>query len=140
SGTEIDEIYLRSFTSSSNLIFMGIDDASTFHFSPAAINNANLLTDLDPELVVRGTIGVLDLPSGMDPDGGNNLFGVLGGSSTSLGPGTYSVYLQETGDTSNYTLNFRVSAVAVPEPSSFAAIALASIAMVRSRTRRKRTV
>ncbi|MFK8112889.1 MAG: hypothetical protein AB8B91_11835 [Rubripirellula sp.] len=144
SGTEVSEIFLRSFSGSSDNFFVGIDDASTFFFSPVDINNFPTNATLDANIVAYGIAGITDLSPDADLDGGSNLFGNFagpsGGISNSLGAGTYTVYLQETTDTSDYTLNFRVSAVAVPEPSSFAAFAFVSLAVARRRARRKRTL
>ena len=119
-GTQVDEIFLRSFDGSSNAIFMALDDANTFGFSASQINQANNLGELFPELILAGTVGELDDVDvmGADPDSGSNLFDELIGPASSLGPGQYSVYLQETADATDYTLNFRVSAAAVPEPST----------------------
>lgn len=136
-GTTVDQMFLRSFSSSSSFIFMGVDDTDTFFFSPEDINNFPSNQTLDAAIVARGIIGEpddVDSP-GADPDSGANLFDNLGGPANSFGPGNYTVYLQETSDSSDYTLNFRVVS-AVPEPSSVGLFSLCSLLAISSRRRK----
>ncbi|TWT54150.1 hypothetical protein Pla22_17850 [Rubripirellula amarantea] len=136
-GTRINEIFLRSFTSSSNLIFMAIDDQNTFQYSSTQINTTVTSANLTANMSTWGTIGEPDDVDDAlsDPDSGTNLFDLLIGSENSLDAGNYTVYLQETGPSSSYTLNFRVSAV--PEPST--SLALLPLGYAVYRFRRKRS-
>ena len=128
-GAQLNGIYLTEFISSSNAIFMGLDDGPTYAFSALELNEG--LADLTQTLGFT-LAGTADLPDGSTPgDRGTNLLekirdaGANNGSpfTVPLGPGQYSMYLQETGPSSRYDLFFSVSsATAIPEPSSAAAM------------------
>ena len=141
-GKQLDGIFLTDFTANVQdaYIFMAIDDASTFAYTPYEINLRD--RDYSAELVDGWLVG-RDQDQQLDP--GGNLLELTGGSALRgnapalgpLGAGSYTVYLQETGAQNSYQLDFLVSNVsAVPEPS--AVFALAGLAIpVYLRRRRK---
>lgn len=142
-GKQLEGIFLTDFTAGVQdaYIFMALDDAATFAYTPYEIN----LQDRDySALLVDGWLVGRDQDQQLDP--GGNLLELTGGSAIRgggapaigpLGEGSYTVYLQETGALNSYQLDFLVSNVsAVPEPS--AVFALAGFAIpIYLRRRRK---
>jgi hypothetical protein len=135
-GTESD---VPGFDSSSEAMFMAIDEGPTFRYSAAEINafETPLETDeLRQELFGFGVVGFADIDKNIlrestaeDPNG-------FYYDDPQLGPGPYTVYLQETGVFSNYNLAFSVTAI--PEPNQLAPLGgmlLVSAAVVRIRAR-----
>ena len=123
-GTQLDGIYLTDFVSSTNRMFMSLDEGPTYGCSALELNDG--LADLSQTLGYT-LAGTAELPdSSIAGDRGTNLLEALREGSLStipLGAGQYSMYLQETGNSSRYDLSFSVSSVtAIPEPSSAAAM------------------
>ena len=136
---QLDTVFMTAFsTDVGDAVFLALDDGPTFQFSSEEINNEPVfgLPDLTQILggLVLGTneVGtdILDNLSNTAPFNG-------AGFTTPLGAGQYSVYIQETGPRSDYTLTFNVSAVSVPEPSTMAGLGVLS-AGVAARSWRKR--
>ena len=139
-GHQLDRIVLDRFVSGTNLIFMGLDDANTFAYSASEINSG----PADLAKILGGTtVGTSDVDedvldnlqaAGTPPRVHGSIFDIP------LGAGDYTVYLQETGPKSEYTLHFEVSAV--PEPSSVAVLSLGFLsvgALVYRRRKNQRT-
>ncbi len=141
SGLRLDSIFLNSYSTPqrSQAMLLVLDDNAVFQYSEEEINNQIDLPDLSLVLgaVVVGNnhIGTDILARLADPMFNNN--GIP--FTRPLGGGTYSVYIQETGSFSNYSLQFNVSAV--PEPSSLAllGVALFGVAMRRKRVQCSRS-
>jgi hypothetical protein len=140
-GAQLNSITLTSFsTSSGGGMFMMLDDSAVFEFQPEEINDDFFLPDLS--LILGGTVvGGADV--GTDVLDNLQLAASFGNGSfftTPLGPGSYSVYLQETAAFSNYSLAFNVTTI--PEPSAWIAVAAITSAavLIRRRKHTKKTV
>jgi hypothetical protein len=123
SNAQLVTITMSSFSTAGGAggMFMMLDDGPTFEFQSDEVNDQfsfgpDLSLILGGSVVGGGEVGTDIL------DDLQNAFNFGNGSffTTPLGPGSYSVYLQETGSFSNYSLAFNVSAV--PEPSSWAVL------------------
>lgn len=154
SGTQLDEIILNAFSTSTgngNLL-LAIDDEATFHYSAFQINDDFVLPDLTQILAVA-VVGNGDPVTGEPSQVGTDILDDLQSNGNSIGPfplgrpfdvplgaGNYTVYIQETGPQSDYDLFFEVSAAAtgVPEPSSTVVLATACLGFVAIRRTRKR--
>lgn len=145
-GTQLNEIILNSYSSDQpapNNMFIALHDDSTFFFSALELNDEFVIPDLSN--ILAGTVIGDGPPSQVGTDVLDNLQAAgqiaavppLGRDfDIPLGPGNYTVYLQETTGTSNYQLAFNVSAV--PEPSSTFAMAAACVGIVAYRRVRRR--
>jgi hypothetical protein len=151
-GTTLTEIRIPIYQSSDAIAVLGINNANFFPFDPSTFDNTLTLTEL------QQIIGVAQFGDGWDNTVNSTARDLLAsvdsnltnanliGSRTSgfkafenygpndkfdqLGPGTYTVYMQQTGANTEYQIDFTV----VPEPSSFALVGLfAAAAFVRKR-------
>ena len=137
-GQQLDTIFLTEFTTAAGeAVFLALDDGPTFQFSSPEINDDFNLPNLS---LIMGGVVVGTPHIGTDIlDDLQSAFMIGQGSmfTTPLGPGQYSVYIQETGPQSDYQLSFNVSAAAaVPEPSSACLMALAGLGFGVARRRR----
>ncbi len=155
-GTRLTEIRIPTYQSADAIAVLGINNANFFPFDPSTFNNTLTLTDLQQIIGVAqfGTgwtntvnVGARDLLASVDPNLTNaNLIGsrtsgfkpfdIYGASDKfdELGPGTYTVYMQQTGDNTEYQIDFSVVA-AIPEPSSLALVGLFAAAALARRRR-----
>ncbi|WP_186775285.1 PEP-CTERM sorting domain-containing protein [Rubripirellula tenax] len=145
-GQSLTGILLVDYSSHFNRMFFAIENDTTFPVSEDTLlfDGNSLSGDEFLGGLLVGTaaqIGTNLLPR----IGNNNLFIGRGFAADGLpaegplGPGDYTVYLQQTGPATTYKLDFQVSAVAVPEPSSFAMFGLAACGLIFQRRRQKRT-
>ncbi len=155
-GTKLTEIRIPTYQSSDMIAVLGLNNDNFFPFSPATFNNTLTLIQLQQIIGVAqfGTgwlntvnSGALDLLASVNPNltnanligsrtsgfkafesyGPNDKFDELGGGAT------YTVYMQQTGDNTEYQIDFTVVSV-VPEPSSLALAGMfAAAAIVRRR-------
>ena len=158
-GTQLDSIVMISYSTADGAAsFFALDDGPTFEFTAMEINDQFLtpdLADFDKTdgrggILGSGAFGLVDVGQDFldNPDPGvfdleaSAAQGLGEGFIAPLGPGFYSMYIQETGAESNYTLGFNVSsATGVPEASHFAALTAAGFGYLgvrRSRRRRLR--
>ena len=141
-GDQLDTIFLNAFdTESGAAVFLALDDGATFQYTAEQINDQFLLPDLTQ--IMGGTVaGTLNIGTDILDDLQNAVN--LGNGSAfdvPLGTGRYSIYIQETGPSSDYSLGFNVSNVAaVPEPSSLAALGVLGLGVfLHQRRKRNRT-
>ncbi|MDZ4848000.1 MAG: PEP-CTERM sorting domain-containing protein [Pirellulaceae bacterium] len=156
-STFLTEIRISDYISADQIAVMAISKNSIFPISREVFNDP-----FDPVLLndvlgvaqfgtgwgwTTGT-GARDLLQGTDPGFLTNA-NLIGGRANGfqpfetygpndkfnqLGPGTYTVYVQQQGDNTDYTMDFTVTAV--PEPSSLALLGLVAGFVVRRRSRR----
>ena len=108
-GTELNGIFLNSFTSTDNVAFIGLNDTNTFPFDAPALSNSP-----DQSQFIGGLLFGANVGTNLINDIGNGNIGT--GFTGPLGPGEYTVYLQQLGGaTVDYEFGFTV---AVPEPGS----------------------
>lgn len=125
-GFVLDAIRLTQFTTTSNTMFMSLAAGTTYPYSAeqiAAFPNMQLV------------LGSALVGTGPRVSVGDNLLTEMATRSAAqqMGPGFiaplpagfYSVYIQETGNSSIYSLSFNVSAV--PEPSLFSLIGFVTL-------------
>jgi len=126
SGLELTAITLSAYDAGDNLAFVGIDDAATTD----VIFQAPSETVLIGGTVFGGDdIGDNLLPSAL------SLFLSLPPSSGPLGEGDYTIWVNQTGDPSAYTLAFNV----VPEPTTGTlALAAGCLLLLRRQRAHKR--
>ncbi len=112
-GAELDSMIMTSFSSGAgSRAFIGLADGTEFAYSSYTLN----FEFPDLSLIRKGAlIGLGDDFLTAFSQGGS-------GASSPLGPGQYSVYIQENMSTSDYSLSFNVSATSVPESSSVVAL------------------
>ncbi len=119
-------------------MFLAIDDSATFGYTKEEIN-AGAPPDLSR--ILGGSLVGDTNPNRV----GTNILSVLASSATNntfpprsfvtpLSSGAYSIYIQETGPLSTYSLTFNVAAV--PEPSSMLLFGASAIAFPLARLRR----
>lgn len=138
-GAQLDTIVMSSFSTGGGAggVFLMLDDGPTFQFQPEDVNNDFPFPDLSlilgGSVVGGGQVGtdILDNLQNAVNLGNGSVFTVP------LGPGSYSVYLQETGPFSNYSLAFNVSATAIPEPTTWAALAVVGGGILIHRRRKQ---
>lgn len=119
-GISLTSIVLTGYTSSDEFSFIGFQAGSTFTEDPLTANPANLLgyalfggsVDIGVDLLARmqaqtGTIGFTAPLTGSD----------------------YTFWIQQTGDPTEYSMNFTT----VPEPTTIAAIGFGILALVKRR-------
>ena len=127
-GTQLDTFSLNIFNSADNLAFVGIDDSNAFPFNATQLGAPG---GPDQTQFIGGLLfGALGDITGPISNGG-----IGTGFSAPLGPGEYSVYVQQIGGTTvEYEFGFSVSE-AIPEPGSaiFLGLALAGFAAKRRR-------
>lgn len=124
---QLDSIVLNNFISTDNVAFLGFNDSSSFPFDATALSSSpdqSLFTGG----ILFGTTGVDILPAISNG-------GIGDGFSTPVGPGDYTVYLQQLGGAQvEYEFQFNVSSTAVPEPTSALILAgLGVVGLVRRR-------
>ena len=118
-GLALESVFLRSYTGADGLSFIGTQRGSTFTEPPGAANPANLLgyTHFGPG---AGNVGADILPA-MGSGFGSQ------GFTPPLGPGDYSLWMQQTGSIpTGYTFDF----VVTPEPSTAALAGLAAAGLL----------
>ncbi|MCO8121189.1 PEP-CTERM sorting domain-containing protein [Stieleria sp. TO1_6] len=108
--------------------FFGLDAGPT-SVDPNTGNGSDLLI----AALIGGNTGNLLIPGNIDIDYGGS------GVTTPLGPGDYTIWIQETAvdDLYPYTVTFETSVAAVPEPSSLALFCIAGAVVGCRRRRRK---
>lgn len=119
---QLDSVFLRNYDTT--------EDASFF-----AVESGNQITSFGSAAGLLGSTLVGSAPGAQQGDDvlddlGGALFGGAGFSGP-LGPGQYTFWFQETAANTNYNFEFNVSAV--PEPGSFAVLALGLPWMLRRR-------
>lgn len=136
-GNALQTIVLNTYSSQppSTSMFLALDNGPTFEFSISQINDNTNFPDLSLILgaVVVGNnhVGTDILDDLANPIVNNNMIAFA----RPLGPGAYSIYIQENMTFSDYSLNFNV-VNAVPEPSSVwlvAAITFAALLIAKFR-------
>ncbi len=126
-GTSLDGIFLNSFNSTDNVAFIGIDDTDSFPFNASQLSNNPNQDEFIGGLLFGNDVGV-----NLIDDIGN---GFGSGFTGPLGPGQYTVYLQQlTGATVDYEFGFAVSGV--PEPGSGIVLLVAATGIAIRRKRR----
>ena len=126
-GTTLDGIFLNSFNSTDNVAFFGIDDTDSFPFNTDQLDN-----NPDQNEFIGGLLFGNDVGVNLIDDIGST-FG--SGFTGPLGPGQYTVYLQQLGGaTVDYEFGFAVSAV--PEPGSGIVLLVAATGIAMRRQRR----
>ena len=107
-GSQLDGLFVEEFgpagSASDTTGFLGINDSGTFPLSTSQLNSPNADTN---QFIGGTTFGVNDV-------GGGDILGRAGsfagsGFTGPLGPGTYTVYVQQTGPATEYSLSFNVS-------------------------------
>ena len=142
-GQQLDSMVLTSYATNpgSDAMFLSLDDGPTFQYSVNEINDIFVTPDVT-QLMAARTIGNphlgMDFLSGPDSLQEAGMMGMGSPFSVPLGPGQYSIYIQETGAFSDYSIAFNVSAAAVPEPSSACLMALAGLGFGTARRRRRK--
>ena len=111
-GSQLDGLFVEEFGpsilgASDAAGFLAIDDSGTFPVSTSQLNSGNPGTN---QFIGGTTFGLNDLPAA----GGGDILaraGLFAGSGFTgpLGPGTYTVYVQQTGPATEYSLNFNVT-------------------------------
>ncbi len=139
-GTRLDTIILSQYSSGDPLAFIAMDSGPTFPF-----NRQQLRVGVDETQFIGGTtFGSGNAPLGTDLLSSSFIGGrFIGRQPTpeqttavpynSLPSGQYTVYIQQQGGLTEYTLDFGV--VAVPEPT--AASLLTAILLVATRRRNR---
>ena len=129
-GQQLDSVILDEIDG--DLHFFGFDDGPTADQAAADLVTAVLISSGNggDNLISNTTMFELDFKG----PGGSGVSGPLGA-------GRYTMWFQENDiDVFHpYTVTINTSAAAIPEPSSFAAIAIAGTAMVFYRRRKSKT-
>ncbi len=135
-NSQLVSITMSSFsTSSGGGMYMMLSRGATFPFDSIEVNDKMPFPDLMRILggsVVGGTDVGADVLDNLQAAGARG-DGVP--FTTPLGPGNYSVYLQETSTFSNYSLGFNVTAI--PEPSTWAVLGIVGGGAVIHRRRKQ---
>ncbi len=141
-STELIAITLASYTDENNnpiinnRFFFGIHDDVVFPVDEFDMLTGNAIgNEFLGGFLLGNEIGVNMLPL----IGNNNLF-IGTGFTGPLGPGSYTVFAQQTDpQNSQYNLEFQVAATAIPEPSSTAVLAcLTAVALTIGYRRRRK--
>ena len=135
-GNVLNEIVLANYAEGDAAMFVAIASGDEFPNSYEEINDP-FFADTDAWL---GGTTAGDLDFGMDILERMSLGSVAGtGFDVPLEAGQYTFYIQQTGPLNLDTLDFNVSATAVPEPSSLLALSLATLGFVGyGRAKRRR--
>tara|TARA_R110002049_G_scaffold305056_3_gene501071 strand:- start:12021 stop:12695 length:675 start_codon:yes stop_codon:yes gene_type:complete len=146
-GTQLESMYIREANVSTNISFVGLEEGSTFPYLSiddfGTIQNDYMAIGAMTFGDVISQFPLLLFDSNMPsmPNSNRPLLdlaeqnGAPAGVEIPLGPGTYTFFAQEWNATSTYTVEFGVAAI--PEPSSFAVLAIAgSVTAMRRRRRR----
>ncbi len=144
-GFRLDSLILTSFstTAPSVRMFASIDDGPTYAYTVQELNNGPDLSLVmgaglvGARFVTQPPIPFREWGTGVGDDmlqflGGSDRLGGTG-FTPPLPAGSYSIYLQETGNNSNYSLSFNVSAV--PEPSCLSMLGLLTLGCCSHRRR-----
>jgi len=109
-GQQLDTIFMTDFsTASGAAVFLALDDGPTFLYSPEEINDMVDFPDLT-QIMGGTTAGTANIGTDILDDLEDAVNSGNGSAfTTPLGPGQYTIYIQETGPESNYTLTFNVS-------------------------------
>lgn len=129
-GQRLDSIILREYVSSDNVAFIAINDDVTFPYDTFGLDA--VANGMAPANAFLGgsTFG----PGNLNVDIMQQMGFITGrGFSGPLGPGDYTIFIQQKGALTEYTFDFNVSAV--PEPSAHCLFAAAIPAMLRRRRR-----
>lgn len=118
-GFQLDSISLDAYTSTDFLAFIGLAPGAVFPFDPATVNADDLLG--------YALFGPFDV--------GGDLLAKIGqngqGFTAPLAAGTYTFWAQQTGDFTEYTATFNVSAV--PAPGVLSLVGITAVGLVRRR-------
>lgn len=122
SDQELESVFLRNYDTTEDASFFAVESGGqiTTFSSSSSLLGSNL---------VGGAVGAQEGDDVLD-DLGAAAFGGSGFAGA-LGPGQYSFWFQETAANTNYTFEFNVTAV--PEPGSFAVLALGLPFFIRRR-------
>lgn len=124
-GFQLTEILVNRFVGDDGLAFMGIQEGTTFTEPALGADAGNLLGY------------VLFGPNADEATPGTNILDDMGtgpgsmGFTGPLGPGDYTIWLNQTGATTTHTTTFTVTAI--PAPASTALLGLAGLAAARRR-------
>ncbi len=108
--------------------FMAFDDASSINTSDPSQHLSNGLWTEELDGFGNTYTDMLAILDAGPAFGGTGFNGPIG-------PGTYTFWIQEGSDQINYTIDFVVTAVPVPEPGSALLLAAAGLALLRRRRR-----
>lgn len=128
-GHQLDSLVLANYELGDNAMFVAIARGEEFPNEHFEINDPSFDPGFGPTSNWLGGRVIGRSQQGQDVlglIGDSDVTRIGSGFTSPLGPGRYSFYLQQTGPQNLYTLDFNVSATAVPEPSS----ALAACLMV----------
>ncbi len=129
SGTQLTAIVLDEFVSDDDVAFVGLNDSNTFPF------DADQLSDNpDQSQFIGGLLFGENVGVNLLDDIGSS--GIGTGFTGPLGPGEYTVYLQQLGpNTVDYRFDFQVSAI--PEPATGVLVGLPMLGLVIAGRRRR---
>lgn len=131
-GAEWTSMTVDAYQSSDDVSFLAIDDTTTFPYDVFELDQVNFGGLPENAFIGGTTFGSSDI--------GRNILGRAGNISGSrftppLPSGDYTVYVQQIGSSTDYSLTFSVIS-AVPEPSTASAILLAGSLIAMRRRRR----
>lgn len=137
-GFRLDTIVITSYSTSppSRNMFMSIDNGPTYDYSFEEINDPatfQLPLALGSSLVGTDTVNNAAVGDDILDNLGRSAFITSQGFAPPLPAGTYSVYIQETGNFSNYGLSFNVSVV--PEPGCITLLGMLPLGVILRRRR-----
>ena len=120
-GTQLHAIVPVSYTGTDEIAFIGVQAGTIFTEPASGANVANLLgwALWGPSM---GTMGTNILPAIGAGEGAQGFTGPLTGSD-------YTFWIQNTGSTFTWRMDFNTSVV--PEPASMAALCMGTIALLR---------
>ncbi len=117
----LTRIWVTDYVSVDDISFIGVMEGTVFGEDPANVNVANLLGYC--------LFGTFDIGTDILPKIGQG-FGTIG-FTPPLGGRDYTFWIQQTGDPTDYTLDF----VVVPEPATLVALGAGSAALMLRRRR-----
>jgi hypothetical protein len=131
-GNQLESIVLLDYSSSDNVAFIGINDATTFPYNSNELDGVNA-GFLPGDAFLGGTVfGPINVGNDIQPQLGT---AAGRGFTGALTAGDYAIFIQQKGAVTDYQFAFNISAV--PEPSS---LALCLLAAGLCRRRRPQTV
>jgi hypothetical protein len=126
-GNQLDSLVLANYELGDDAMFVAIARGEEFPDEYFEINDPGFDPGFGPTSPWLGGRVIAGSQVGDDIlglIGDSDVTRIGSGFTSPLGPGRYSFYIQQTGPQNLYTLDFNVSASAVPEPSSSLAVCL----------------